>query len=152
MLVGRQRRLLMTQADTQPQAQPVFVITRESGGDSDEGFRIFTRELAARLRPSGPAVVYVFPVDRAAGAVAMPLSVLEAMASDSAYHSCGQCQGRAACTHVILEDLVEAAGKQEGVDERGLRRRGSILEHEKQASTQLAEISGEIVRREWSHF
>jgi hypothetical protein len=70
----------------------------------------------------------------------------------SAYHSCGQCQGRAACTDVILEDLVEAAGKQQGVDERRLRRRGSIIEHEKQASTQLAEISEEIVRWEWSHF
>jgi glycosyltransferase involved in cell wall biosynthesis len=57
----------MTQADTQPPAQPVFVITRESGGDPDEGFRIFTRELAARLRARGPAVVYAAGGEPAAG-------------------------------------------------------------------------------------
>jgi glycosyltransferase involved in cell wall biosynthesis len=38
--------------------RPVVVITREAGGEPDEGFRIFTRELAARLRARGPAVVF----------------------------------------------------------------------------------------------
>lgn len=38
--------------------KPVVVITREAGGEPDEGFRIFTRELADRLRARGPAVVF----------------------------------------------------------------------------------------------
>jgi glycosyltransferase involved in cell wall biosynthesis len=45
-------------AEHQAPIRPVVVIAREAGGEPDEGFRIFTRELAARLRARGPAVVY----------------------------------------------------------------------------------------------
>lgn len=41
-----------------PNVPPVMVIAREAGGEPDEGFRIFTRELATRLRARGPAYVY----------------------------------------------------------------------------------------------
>lgn len=48
----------MTGGNQHDPSRPVVVITREAGGDPDEGFRIFTRELGARLRARGPAVVY----------------------------------------------------------------------------------------------
>jgi hypothetical protein len=47
----------------------VMVIARHAGGVPDEGFRIFTRELAERLRARGPAVVYTAGGEPAPGMV-----------------------------------------------------------------------------------
>jgi glycosyltransferase involved in cell wall biosynthesis len=48
---------------------PVMVIARQAGGVPDEGFRIFTRELAERLRARGPVVVYTAGGEPAPGMV-----------------------------------------------------------------------------------
>jgi glycosyltransferase involved in cell wall biosynthesis len=48
---------------------PVMVIARQAGGVPDEGFRIFIRELAKRLRAKGPAVVYTAGGEPAPGMV-----------------------------------------------------------------------------------
>jgi glycosyltransferase involved in cell wall biosynthesis len=48
---------------------PLVIVAREAGGDADEGFRIFTREVAKRLRAQVPTFVYTAGGDPAPGMV-----------------------------------------------------------------------------------
>src|SRR5207247_9514879 len=57
----------------------------------------------------------------------------------------------AAVTHVVLEDLVQPAGEEKGIDQ--IRPGGPrlIFEDQAQPVAKLAEVGEEVVGRKWRH-